>query len=206
MQRIAYAALGAIAAGALVWFLRPPIEIPAEPLPPEIRERIVPVEVVKEIPGPVQVVERVRVVTETVEVPVETIREVERVVEVAAETGELQARVGLDADKWSGSDAVGWFGEAWCRIRSGDDQPWLEIARAPFSVEESVAVTEAPARPAPSRALEVRLGLAVSGDQTGWSAGVTAYRSGRFGWWGQFAQLGDDSSLSGGAAVRLGRR
>lgn len=135
------------------WSKRPK---PVPVLPPEtvvvreVKEIEVPVEVIREVPGPVQIVEKVEFITKTelVEGP-ERIREVVQVVEKAQDIGSLQARVSLRASKFHGwtertkTLAWGWRGVGDCEIRAADGDKWTLLASQPFDLSASTAITTA---------------------------------------------------------------
>lgn len=139
-------ALGSFLVG-LVWGIVDSRRTPeVVQLPPEIIERAVPVEVIKEIPGPATVVERIK--WKTQEVPVErpVIHEIATVIEKAAEVGTLFAEIEVEADKHVGRDGdkifAGWVGSATCRARAAQGDPWTSIVTSPFEQSVSQSLSE----------------------------------------------------------------
>ena len=146
---------------------------PAPPLPPDtsvvkIVKEIVPgPEIIKEVPGPVRVVERIKWKTKIQEVEVPVIREVATVVERAVELGTLQSMVDLDADKFEGlvNDTLswGWRGRARCLIRASHNDDWTVILDQPLDLSASTSISSL--RPQPKKrpwGLDLRLGVVSS--------------------------------------------
>ena len=150
--------------------LAPPGE-PLPQLPPEtvtvttVKTIEVPVEI--QVPGPVRIVERVkwRTKTERVEVPV--IKEVEKIVYRAAETGILDAWIDISAYKYEGLDPedgeykFGWRGYASCSIENEAGQATL--TEKDFDLSQSLA--ESTIEPEPLRrrwTVDARLGVVSS--------------------------------------------
>ena len=204
------------------------------PAPPEIRteivERMVPVEVVKEIPvevpGPERVVEKILWRTREVRVPGETV-EVIRQIPIHEP---ITARVLVDATKYEGTVdgrlTRGGVGEARCEVR-GESVSWSTLVAEPFDLTLSDSMsTDEPGtleeRLASWRA-EVRLGVTTA---PGVDVGLSWHRRSRFGWWAslrydldpttsttfdssaeQFlTDAADRYELAGGIALTLGRR
>lgn len=170
---------------------------PEPPLPPDtvIVEKVREIEVPIEVPGPATVVERIewRTRVETVEGP-ERIREVVRVVERAAELGQIQGRIDLLADKFEGLSegrlAWGWSGSAACLIRAHESDPWVGLIEQPFDLASSSSISVMEPRAAgppwpPWRPWTLRVGVVSSpgvdlsvgrrwpslGGRLGWYAG-----------------------------------
>jgi len=199
--RLLWAAIGAaLALTALTavaairsWLYAPP---PPQVVPPDVVERLVPVETVREIPGPV--VERVRWRTREVPVGDDVVAELARALctsgpssevekeAVPAPAPQLAARVEISAERWDGVDAAGapvagWTGEAACLVRAGGG-PELELARAPIDLEASSAIAEHRAAAEPlARRVETALGIT---SHAALRAELRAYGRGRrWGWW-----------------------
>lgn len=134
--------------------------IPTSQLPP----KTVVETVVKEIkvPGPVRVVERVHLVTKTVEVPVEKIKEVATFIRPIG-------RVRLDANKFEGTVdgklRFGWKGTAICEFRPEQDPlAWTKLVESPFDLTESHAETTiGPPRPPSRTRFDLALGITPRG-------------------------------------------
>jgi hypothetical protein len=133
--------------------------IPTAPLPADV----VPVTVVKTIeklvPGKPKVVERLKLVTTTVEVPVEIIKEVATFVDPIG-------RVRLEADKFeglsNGKPAFGWKGLAICEIApKAEPLHWSQLIESPFDLLQSSAETTIPPTPRVNK-LRFDLGLGAS--------------------------------------------
>lgn len=132
------------------------------PLPTDV----VPVTVVKTIekivPGKPQVVERVKLVTTTVEVPVE------RLVTVSTFVNPV-GRVRLEADKFeglsNGKPAFGWKGRAICEIApKAEPLHWSQLVESPFDLLQSSAETTIAPTPKVTRfRLDLGLGASSSG-------------------------------------------
>ena len=209
--------------------LAPPGE-PLPQLPPEtvtvttVKTIEVPVEI--QVPGPVRIVERVkwRTKTERVEVPV--IKEVEKIVYRAAETGILDAWIDISAYKYEGLDPedgeykFGWRGYASCSIENEAGQATL--TEKDFDLSQSLA--ESTIEPEPLRrrwTVDVRLGVVSS---PGADIGVSWHRDSRWGlyagWQKDFdtqqiilsdsstyASFSPDSTrIYGGVSLRIGHR
>jgi len=199
-----WAAIGAALALTAIAAIRSWLYAPAPPqvVPPEIVERLVPVETVLEIPGPV--VERVAWRTREVPVGDDVVAELARALCVAdpprpspGETGSLSsaemglpvsldARVEISAERYDGVDeggapVAGWTGEAACLVRAGAG-PELELARAPFDLEASRTIAEArPAAEPLARRIETAVGVT---SHAALRAELRAYgRARRWGWW-----------------------
>lgn len=138
---------GAIVLAAILGFIiarcsgpKPPEPLP--PLPPEV----IKVEIVKEIPGPERIVEKVKWSTKEVEVPTEVVKEIIKVVDKSEGPGRLFAKIDIDAKKFEGLDedgklARGWKGEAQCKVRGNQNDPWIILTHSPIDLTESTAVS-----------------------------------------------------------------
>lgn len=131
------------------------------PLSALVRRVMIPVEVVREIPGEPTVVEVIRVRTVPTEVDAAALRELARQLcpggfddsppvrdEPGAEPtpATLHARVWFDAAKHVGLEGdrvvAGWTGSAACETAPSPAGPWALLARQPFDLEASRALSE----------------------------------------------------------------
>lgn len=190
------------------------------PLPAEVVE----VEVVKEIPvpvevpGPARVVDRVEWRTREVEVPTEIINTV-----IEYRDRPVEGRVRVEAHKFEGVDAAGearfgWTGQLFCEIRP-DGMDWIPMVSEPLDLTTSLAVTTVPPAPVRRGWREIALGI---GTAPSVYARYAQSRNGRWGWWmqarlhldpevvglGSFGEQGvelfseDTLEFSGGASFR----
>jgi len=170
---------------------------PLPQLPPEIvrvevvKEIEVPVEVRVDVPGPTKVVEKVVWRTKTEYVPKEVIREVIKVVEVAAKTGDLDAWIEIQAYKYEGQNQdtgkyeFGWRGFASCSMESGIRN--VVLTEQDFDLTQSVA--EGTYRPEGRRrpwTVDLRLGATT---MPGVEVGLSWHRGSR---WGLFTTYQHD--------------
>lgn len=194
--------LASAIAGALAhWSIFPPPLAPPPEIRTEIVEKMVPVEVVKEIevltPGPERVVERIIVKTEEIPVDREVIRTVFR--DVCDEGPPLECNDGLpafrglaDADLTKFEGTVdgklrrGYVGPIWCSFSTDCGESYTEIFRGEIDKTESVIQSTDEPGTLDERLSkfrwEVRLGLNTA---PGVDLGATFYGRRRIGAWGQ---------------------
>lgn len=169
---------------------------PPKPLPPLPVEKLVPVEIIKEIkvPGPERVVERVRWKTKTVQVPVETTKTITKIVcDQENPDRQLLGDIQIDAQKYEGEAdgklVQGWAGTATCSVAEmladGATGPLLTLFEEPFDLHSSRAESIVPVAAhlpewerRPHRT-EIRLGLTTA---PGATLGVSRYGKRRLGW------------------------
>jgi len=213
--------------GAFAGWTLKPVPKPPPQLPPQtvyvdrVKKIEVPVEVVREVPGPVKIVERVEWKTREVEVP----KEVIKVVEKAADLGSLFARAFTKGDKYegvvNGQLKWGWKGTINCDIRAAPDDPWVEILKQPFDIASSMAISTQ--EPQKARwTVDLRAGLTTAPGldlsaswhrrRLGWYAGLQYDTDPQtwasFDYQNEVARLEQSDSwrLYGGVSFRIGRR
>lgn len=160
------AAIGVIlamsAGAALSWYFKP--ELPPEQLPPKVvtvekvKEIEVPKEVIKEVPGPVRIVERVKFVTE--EVPVE--KEVFKEICTSDNISGLTGRVRLQGDKYTSQEGFGWRGSGLAEVNF--DGSWKLLFESPLDIEFSKAITTEDPVGLPNWRHKITLGVGINTD------------------------------------------
>lgn len=112
------------------------------------RYHYAPVEVIKEIEGPPEIVEKIVTRTETVEIPREVIREVFLPSKEEPKALPVEGYIAIEGTQVEGLNEAGdyergWFGSATCFARVKDmDREWSKLIEEPFDITLTTVQSE----------------------------------------------------------------